>query len=80
VLTLDNVADLLDLDLSDRPRRRRRRKKSVLTLRAGIDLLELGRRGFERGAKWLRDYRARGTADDPRLEESLEREAAERDR
>lgn len=72
-LTLDDVAGLLGIE---QPGRKRRRKRSLFTLRvrAGLDLLELGRRGLERLQQW-RDARARrGTAEDPRLEAALSRE------
>ncbi len=61
-LTLDRVADLLGLDREDRPRRRRRRK-SVLTLKikAGLDLLELARRGAHWAYRKLEERRLRGT-------------------
>lgn len=71
-LTLDRVADLLNID---RPgRRKRRRSVFTLRVRAGVDLLELGRRA----AGWLRtrwdEHRRKGTAEDPRLETALSRE------
>lgn len=77
-LTLDRVADLLDID---RPGRRpRRRRKSILTLkiRAGLDLLELARRGAAWAANKLDERRRRGTADDPRIEAALAREEDDR--
>lgn len=59
-----DLADLLDLD---RPRRRARRSPFYLRVRAGIDLLELARRGCALVRKRLDARRRRGTSDDPRL-------------
>ena len=74
-LTLNRVADLLGLDREDRPCRCRRRN-SVLTLKikAGLDLLELARRGAHWAYRKLEERRLRGTAEDPRLEAALSRE------
>lgn len=75
-LTLDRVADLLGLDPEESRPRRKRRKRSILTLKikAGLDLLELCRRGAHWAYRKLEERRREGTAEDPRLEAALSRE------
>ena len=68
--------DLTNLLNLDRPCRHARRSPFYLRVRAGIDLLELARRGCALVRKRLDARRRRGTSDDPRLDTAQAREDA----